>query len=341
MRSRTGKSLRGGARSKFTHTYEDITSVENLLEAWREFVRGKRGKDDVQKFQAALMSNILSLHQDLANGTYIHGGYRAFSINDPKPRNIHKATVRDRLLHHAIYRKLYPFFDRTFISDSYSCRKEKGTHKALERFRALAWRASKNHTRTCWALKCDVKKFFASVDHAVLYGILRRYIRDERIWGLIDRVVDSFHVTTGVGLPLGNLTSQLFVNIHMNEFDQYVKHKLKVKHYIRCADDFVLFSHDRQYLVTTLSHMEAFLADGLKLQMHPDKVFIRTLASGVDFLGWVHFSDHRVLRTSTKRRMFRRTAGLECEHPAVQSYLGMMTHGNTHGLRAQVGGSQQ
>ena len=117
------------------HTFEDIINVENLLEAWKEFARGKRGKQDVQEFSLRLMDNILAFHRELANGTYKHGEYQAFRICDPKPRDIHKATVRDRLLHHAIYRKLYPFFDRTFIADSFSCREQKGTHKTLNRFR--------------------------------------------------------------------------------------------------------------------------------------------------------------------------------------------------------------
>lgn len=130
------------------HTYEDIISVENLLSAWREFLRGKRSKHDVQEFQHCLMDNILALHRDLKNKAYIHGSYHAFNISDPKPRNIHKASVRDRLLHHAIHRKLYPFFDKKFVADSYSCRIDKGTHKAMGRFRTFAYRASKNHTRT-------------------------------------------------------------------------------------------------------------------------------------------------------------------------------------------------
>jgi len=122
---------------QLSHSFEDIIGVENLLEAWKEFVKGKRGKKDVQEFSFHLMDNVLSLHEDLSNYTYTHGGYQAFNICDPKPRNIHKASVRDRLLHHALYRKLYPFFNKTFISDSFSCRLGKGTHRALNRFVCL------------------------------------------------------------------------------------------------------------------------------------------------------------------------------------------------------------
>ena len=211
-------------RVRFTHTYEDIISVENLLDAWKEFIRGKRKKKDVQDFQYRLMDNILVLHRDLRDKTYRHGAYEAFKINDPKPRDIHKATVRDRLLHHALYRKLYPFFDRTFIADSYSCRKGKGTHRAMDRFRTFAYKVSKNHTCTVWVLKCDIRKFFASIDQKILMEIVSRYIPEPDIQWLIGQFVGSFHSTkAGKGLPLGNLTSQLLVNIYMNEFDQFVK----------------------------------------------------------------------------------------------------------------------
>jgi len=215
---------------KLSHKFEDIISLDNLLLAWQEFLRGKRNRKDVQGFSANLMDNIFSLHQDLLYQTYKHGGYKAFKINDPKPRDIHKATVRDRLLHHAVYRFLYPFFAKTFIADSYSCQIGKGTHKALDKFRQFAYRASKNNTKTCYVLKGDIKKFFASIDHDVLLKILNEYIPDKKIIWLLEKIISSFSSTRkGVGLPLGNLTSQLFVNIYMNKFDQFVKYKLRNK----------------------------------------------------------------------------------------------------------------
>jgi retron-type reverse transcriptase len=336
QKSAGGGRLRGVA-SLCIHTYENIISVDNLLGAWREFVRGKRKKKDVQEFQYELMANIFDLHRELANHTYMHGPYRAFSISDPKPRNIHKASVRDRLLHHALYRKLYPFFDRTFIADSYSCRNGKGTHRAMNRFRSFACKVSRNHTHTVWVLKCDIRKFFASIDQDILMRILASRIHDERILWLIGRVVASFYSTSpGVGLPLGNLTSQLLVNIYMNELDQYLKHGLKEKHYIRYADDFVILSRDRTYLEALIPQIQAFLADHLRLELHPKKVSIGTFASGVDFLGWVHFPDHRVLRTSTKRRALRNCAGRDPDDPVVRSYAGLLTHGNAKKLKAVI-----
>ncbi len=323
-------------RKRLATTYDEVISVENLLGAWQEFIRGKRSKQDVQFFGLHLMDNILALHCDLATFRYTHGGYEAFKITDPKPRDIHKASVRDRLLHHAVYRKLYPFFDKTFISDSYSCRLRKGTLRAINQFQSFGRGVSENNTRTCWVLKCDIRKFFASIDHQVLFGIFGKYGQSEKVAWLLERVVSSFSSTSpGVGLPLGNLTSQLLVNIYMNEFDQFVKHELKVKQYIRYADDFVLFSHDRALLLEQMHFTGEFLRSKLKLFLHPKKVSLTALTSGVDFLGWVHFPDHRVLRTTTKKRMLMRLRKNPSQE-TVASYRGLLSHGNTQKLRENL-----
>ena len=323
-------------RIQLRHTFEEIRSLDNLLAAWQKFLHGKRNKPDVQAFGHALIENLVGLHEDLTHRQYRHGGYQAFTISDPKPRNIHKASVRDRVLHHAVYRVLYPWFDRIFMYDSYSCRREKGTHKALGRFTEFGYKVSQNNTQTCWVLKCDIKKFFASIDQNVLLGILITYISDPDLLWLLKEIITSFYSTApGKGLPLGNLTSQLLVNVYMHEFDYFVKHQLKARHYIRYADDFVLLSTDRQWLVRQIPLMEKFLYDVLSLSLHPDKVYIRSLASGLDFLGWVHFPDYKVMRPATARRMVKRVR----ENPSpetVNSYLGLMRHGNTEGLTKVV-----
>ena len=235
-------------RIQFSHSYETIISIGNLLEAWKEFSADKDMREDVAKFRLQLMSHLLQLRNDLKNRKFVHGPYMPFKINDTKPRDIHKATVRDRILHRALYRKLYPFFDRTFISDSYSCRLGKGTHRALKKF---------------------------------------------------------------------------------NEFDQFMKHKIKTKYYIRYADDFVILNTNREWLESIKAKMDSFLKEKLHLSLHPNKTFIKTFASGVDFLGWTHFSDHRVLRTTTRRRMMNKCSG-ETKLETVSSYLGMLKHGNAY-----------
>jgi len=254
---------------KFSHSFNDIISIENLLEAWNEFIKGKRKRKDVREFSLNLIDNVISLYNDLASHNYVHGSYQAFKISDPKPRDIHKASVRDRLLHHAIYRILYPFFDRIFISDSFSCRLNKGTHRALNRFRSFAYKVSKNNTRVCWILKCDIKKFFANIDHEILTNILAKYIPDENVLWLLKQIIESFYsIKPGTGLPLGNLTSQLLVNIYMNEFDRFVKHKLKVKYYVRYADDFVIFLESKRGVENLLSKIRQFLNENLKLNLY-------------------------------------------------------------------------
>lgn len=288
------------------------------------------------------MDNLSAFHIDLKVKTYKHGPYQAFRVNDPKPRDIHKATVRDRVLHHALYRSLVPCFLARFIADSHSCQDGKGAHRALKRFETFARKVSKNRTKQCFVLKGDIRKCFASVDQAVLMRILQKYIIDPDTLWLLESVITSFDSgTPGRGLTLGNLTSQLLINIYLNELDQFIKQQLKVKYYIRYADDFVIFSQDKDKLKTILTLMDAFLRLNLRLELHPEKICIKTLGSGVDFLGWVHFPDHRVLRTMTKRRMFRRVRMVQRKEETIASYLGMLRWGNGRKLMETLGKESQ
>jgi hypothetical protein len=184
-----------------------------------------------------------------------------------------------------------------------------------------------------WILKCDIKKFFANISHKILIKILEKHIGDaDAIW-LSKQIIGSFHTKNkiGIGLPLGNLTSQLFINIYMNEFDQFAKRTLKVRYYLRYADDFVVLHGSKIYLESLVSKISNFLKEKPELSLHPKKVFIKTLASGIDLLGWVNFPYHRMLRNATKRRMFKK---LKCKHTkeTIASYLGLLKHGNTHKL---------
>ena len=325
-------------------SYKKNFSFANLFSAWLEFKNGKRHKQDVAEFSQNLIHNLSVLREDLFSGRYAHGGYFHFRISDPKPRDIHKASVRDRVVHHAVYRALYPHFDSKFIYDSYSCRINKGTHKAINRLREFCRKVSKNNTKTCWVLKCDIKKFFANIDHEILKNILEKYIKDKNTLWLLSQIIDSFSSQKQIyaiadickkGLPLGNLTSQLLVNINMNEFDQFMKRDLKVKYYLRYADDFIILSENKNYLCNLLQYIVVNLKDKLKLELHPDKVYIKTLPSGVDFLGWVHFPKHKVLRTSTKRRMLR-SLKHNLKEETVNSYRGLLVHGDTYKIRKKL-----
>ncbi len=310
--------------------------MENLLAAWKEFIKGKRNKKDVQEFQLRLFDNIYNLHLELKNKNYHTGGYHMFKLHDPRPRDIHKASVRDRLLHHAVHRQLYIFLDKTFIDDSYSCREGKGTHRALNKFRRFGYKVTSNNTKTAWVLKCDIKKFFASIDQEKLLKILEVHIPDKDILSLLSILIRSFHGNIpGTGLPLGNLTSQIFVNEYMNEFDQFMKHTIKAKYYLRYTDDFIIMNQDKILLQNMLIEIKKFLHEKLGLTLHPNKVFLKTLASGIDFLGWIHFPHYRVLRTSTKRRMIKNLKDNQ-KAETIASYRGMLKHGNTYKLQQKV-----
>ncbi|MFH0853160.1 MAG: reverse transcriptase domain-containing protein [bacterium] len=173
--------------------FKKITSSENLFSAWVEFRKGKERKTDVLAFAWRLEENIFELQRKLQSGRYRHGHYTSFNICDPKPRNIHKATVRDRIVHHAVFAALNPIFEPTFIADSFSCRVNRGTHKGVERLHSMLRKASRNNTWACYALKCDVRKFFVSVDQNILLTQIRKRITDEKTFNLVERIITSYN----------------------------------------------------------------------------------------------------------------------------------------------------
>lgn len=331
----------------FTHNmnFDDLISIKNLFQAWDEFKKGKRKRKDVQLFERFLEDNLLDLYQILKSKTYHHGQYHAFYLQDPKRRHIHKATVSDRIIHHLLYKYLYELFDKSFIYDSYSCRLGKGTHKAVKRLTKFTRTVSKNYTIDCWALKLDIRLFFASVDHRVLIGLLSKKVNEEDILGLLKKVINSFGTCRGI--PLGNLTSQIFANIYMNELDQFIKHKLKVKHYLRYADDFILVSRDKIMLEQQIVHIKEFLNNRLKLELHPKKIILRKLRWGIDFLGYVVLPQYILPRTKTKRRIFKKLREKIIEltigdvsvysfNQTLQAYLGFLKHASAYKITKQV-----
>jgi len=251
--------------------------------------------------------------------------------------------VRDRVVHHILFRKLYSIFDRAFIFDSYSCRIGKGTHRAVRRLHEFFRKESKNNSRMCWVLKCDVKKFFESIDRDILARLLFVRVKDEGVLWLISAIIKSFPK----GLPLGNITSQLFANIYLNELDQFIKQTLKVKYYIRYCDDFVILSRDKQHLENLILNIDEFLRNNLGLSLHPAKVTITKYRQGIDFLGYVSFPGYSILRVKTRKRMFRKVLGKiedyksgviskESFSQTVQSYLGMLSHCNAYIVRVEL-----
>lgn len=314
-----------------SHKYQEIISLENLLVAWEEFAKEKKKRADVRIFARALLHNVLSLHQDLTNFSYRHSRYEAFKVNDPKPRNIHKAIVCDRLLHRAIYRILYPIFDQTFIHDSYSCRDDKGTHRAFRQLINFSYRVSKNYTRPCLAIKMDIRKFFDSIDHKILLELLQKRINDPKLLDLLKQIIQSFEFSPGKGMPLGNLTSQLFANVYMDPLDKFVKHQLRAKYYLRYADDFMLLSTNADQLMGYFIEINRFLKTELKLHIHPNKVHLRKLSQGIDFVGYVSLPRYSLPRRKTLGRIFRQVEKLDQEalEKSLPSYLGYLGHANS------------
>lgn len=267
------------------------------------------------------------LHRLLDTGGYRHGTYQAFMICDPKQRQIHKATVQDRVVHQAIVTAIEPLFEKRFIHDSYSCRPGKGTHAGVARLGLFLRRASRNNTRKVYALKCDVRKYFASIDHEILMQLIERRVQDEQIRELVRDILLSHGAESGKGIPLGNVTSQLFANIYLHELDWHVKQGLGVRYYARYCDDFVIVSHDRQHLESLIMPLRDFLHAVLQLDLHPDKITIRSWDQGIDFLGYVLRPHAVTIRTKTCRRMTSRVSAHN-----LSSYLGICKHADVHHL---------
>jgi len=315
--------------------------------AWQEFRKGKKKRKDVQEFEFNLEDNIFELYKDLKTKSYCHSNYKSFYIQDPKLRHIHKAVVRDRIVHHLVSKALQEIYDKTFIFDSYSCRIDKGTHRAVKRLEKLAFKTSQNYRRNFYVLKCDIKKFFDSVDHWILIKILEQKIKDKDFLWLIKEIINSFNKDKNKGIPLGNLTSQYFANIYLNQLDQFIKHQLKIKYYIRYTDDFVILDKDKEFLEKLIIPINNFLKNKLKLFLHPDKITVRKFRQGIDYLGYVSLPYYKVLRVKTKRRMFRKIQkkveefregkiSEESLNQTIQSYFGILSHCDSYKLKRDL-----
>lgn len=261
----------------------------------------------MRAFGHNLEDNLFALKTELDSLSYRHGNYERFTVCDPKLRVIHKAAARDRVVHTLLAGALETIYQPRFTAHSYACQKKRGTHRALKTLSGMCRRQSRNYVRNFWYLKCDIKKFFDNIDHGVLRGIIRRTIKDERFLWLLDAVLKSFYRDKpGLGLPLGNFTSQWLGNIYLNELDYFIKQKLKVKFYIRYADDFVLLNDRREVLSEQLSAISDFLGRRLKLTMHPDKITLKKYTGGIDWVGYKILPRRIILKPATAHRMLKK-----------------------------------
>lgn len=335
--------------------YPRIVSFENLLLASRKAQRGKRFKSQTALFNLNLEKELLRLQEELLDGSYRHGGYTDFVIHDPKRRVISAAPYRDRVVHHALCNVIEPLFDRTFIFDTYACRRGKGTHAAVRRYSEFS---KKNR----YVLKCDVQKYFSSVDQKILIESISRRVRCGKTLDLISHIVGSREdrgqpvyfrgddlftpVERKKGIPIGNLTSQFFANVYLNGFDHFVKERLGCKYYIRYVDDWVVFDNNKGHLDDVKVRMEEYL-ENLRLKLHPNKCRVYRVDEGIRFLGYRIFPTHRLLPKDNVLRMRRRLkalstafemgkVNLEGIRQSIMSWIGHAAHADTYRLRSRL-----
>jgi len=272
--------------------------------AWKKARKGKTKRDYVKNFEEDLAYNLKVLHEELKCQIYSPKLLKIFILRDPKTRKISKSIFRDRIVHHALCNIIEPIFDKSFIYDNCANRKGKGTLVALKRFEKFKGKVTCNLISRAYCLKADIKHYFKEVDRKILLKIIKKKIRCKKTCNLIGLILDNFEGAKGI--PLGNLTSQFFANVYLSELDQFVKHKLKIRHYIRYVDDFVLFHSSKYKLENWKKEIEGFLEENLKIELHPDKSKIINLSKGVDFVGFRNFYHHRLLRKRNVKNMQRK-----------------------------------
>lgn len=348
-----------------TDVFEKICDYEELYQAYLEARKGKRYRDDVMKYADNLEENLINTQNELIWETYEVGAYRPFYVTEPKLRLVMALGFKDRVVQWSIYRQLNPFYDKLFIEDSFACRVGKGSHRAADRLQYWLRQVSRKQGKWYY-LKLDISKYFYRVDHAVLLDILSQRILDEKLLRLLEKIVNSEETKFGlpagvspedcpadewlgnVGMPIGNLTSQLFANIYLNELDQYCKHKLRLHYYVRYMDDIIILSDDKKLLGAIKQEIEILLKERLHLDLN-QKTAIRPISLGIEFVGYKIWATHRKLKKQTARRMIRNVKRL-CEQieageigkeefmRAAASYRGVLKYCNSYGLRNRLNG---
>lgn len=334
--------------------YEKIYWFDNLYRSYKMAARCKRTKTEVIEFELNLAENLWTLHDALESKRYRPAGYHRFMIYDPKKREIQALSFRDRVVQHSLCDNvLKPYFEKRLIYDCTACRENKGTHFAMNRLSGFLHEFYKAHGKKGYFLKCDVRKYFDSIDHNALKYLLRRF-PDKEVLTFLYQIIDSFNADTGKGLPMGNQSSQWFALYYLDRIDRTIKEKYKIKYYTRYMDDLILLHEDKEHLQTCLAEIRAFAAEKLKLEFN-EKTQIFPVSEGVDYLGWrFYLTDTgkviRRLRTSNKRRFKRRLKAfrekyrngemdLDAIKRSLASYNGHLKHGHTWKLKTKIYGN--
>jgi RNA-directed DNA polymerase len=342
--ARTLGPVEHGDMRTFKRLYPLIYAFDNLYAAYLKARRGRRYDGEVLWFSMRLEDELLQLYHELQSETYETGEYRTFIVCEPKRREVAALPFRDRVVHHAICNVIEPRFDQTFIAHSYACRAGKGTHAGADQITAWLRHLHRQGVEP-YALQADVRSYFASVDHEALIGIMARKIACPRTFALLEGIIrGAGH--DGKGIPIGNLTSQLFANIYLNELDQFVKHTLRARHYLRYMDDFVILHADKGQLRRWRYQIAAFLRERLRLSLN-ERTRLFPASQGIDFLGYRIWRTHRLLRKRSVRDMRRKLRRFERQYAAgeisrgritasIQGWLGHARHADTYNLRRQL-----
>lgn len=358
--------------------YEQICALENLCNAFKQAQLDNRYKKKICVFAFSLEENLIRIRWELRNGIYFPKPYTYFTLHDPKIRSIAAPDFRDRIVQHALVNYIQPLFEKQFICDSYACRTDKGTHFAKKRLKKflMAARSVNGKDVPLYVLQCDVRKFFQSVSWDILLSIITKAVICPKTFKLIKTIVtthnnltklpiaissqlslftpgdssqNSISIENRTGLPIGNLTSQLFANIYLNQLDHFVKDQLRVKYYARYMDDFLIIHPDKRYLKDLLGKIREFLKNDLHLSLHPKKLTIKNVADGVPFVGYRIFYDHILIRGNTLHRIERnyRSKVKQVKRGTLSdkklaetkaSIIGHIKHANSFGLAKKMFG---
>jgi RNA-directed DNA polymerase len=290
------------------HIIEEIVSIESLYSSYKKAKLGSHGKVDAIEYGFNLERNLFYLQTQLKNNTWTPHPYHYFKIMDPKERIISVAHFEDRIVHHAVVRQLELIYEPCFYHHSYATRKNKGVHKAIQ----YAQAKSKQNS---YYLKCDVEKYFDTIDHGVLLSLLGQKIKDDAFLTLLDKIIKNGNIT-GRTLPVGNLTSQFFGNVYLNGLDHWIARSDIA--YVRYMDDFVIFSKDLNFLKKFKMEIENYLHDFLRLRLKNKSIQIHSCAIGIPFLGAHIYPNRITLRSASKQRYKRRILSkLEKYHKGI------------------------
>jgi len=344
-----------------------LFSFQNLISAYYQCRKRKRLKSQPSKFEFHLEKEIINLEKLLENYTWKPLPFSVFVVTEPKIREIFAAEFRDRVIHHLLYNYLSPIFEPKFIFDSYACRKSKGTHRAIKRLSQFLRKITVNDRKKVFYLQADIQNFFPSINHNILFHLIQEHVRNPDIlwltktiiyydctknpikkgqlslFGLVPPHKSLFNVPPGQGLPIGNLTSQFFANIYLNELDQFIKHSLKCKYYVRYVDDFVILNESKENLYQLKQEIDKFLQQKLSLKLHPKKSIVQDVNKGIDTLGYLIKPTHILVRKRVvknfKKKLFQFQKGkinLNYALSCINSYYAHFMHADSYRLRKHL-----